>query len=110
MSKYGNKKTELYGITFDSQREASRWLALKALERGGYITDLKRQVPIELVTGIRLPGSTRKRPAIRLVVDFVYRDNKNQLIYEDSKGMETQVSKIKRHLAKALHGIEVKTV
>lgn len=110
MSKYGNVKTELYGIKFDSKREAHRWQALRALENGGYITDLQRQVPIELMTGAKIFGTNRKRPAVRLVVDFVYRDLAGQLVYEDAKGMETPISKLKRHIAKVLLGIDVRTV
>ena len=36
--KYGNKKTEVDGITFDSKAEARRYLALKTLQAGGYIS------------------------------------------------------------------------
>jgi len=36
--KYGNKKTVVDGITFDSMREANRYRELKLLERAGKVT------------------------------------------------------------------------
>lgn len=107
--KYRNKKTVVGGVTFDSKREAARWQELQMLQRAGRISGLKRQVPIELVRGVKLSGAARARPAIRLVVDFEYQEN-GQRVLEDAKGFETPASKIKRHLAAALHGLEVRTV
>ena len=44
LSKYGNKKTVVDGIAFDSQKEANRYCELKLLWRGHEIDNLKRQV------------------------------------------------------------------
>lgn len=108
--KYGNKKVTCHGFTFDSMKEAGRYGELLLMVKAGLIGDLQRQVPIHLVDGVTLPGATRKRPAIRLIVDFTYMDLKaNHMVYEDSKGFETQESKTKRHLALALRGINVVT-
>lgn len=108
--KYKNRKTVVDGITFDSAAEAKRWRDLCVLQQSGYITDLQRQVPIELVKGVKLYGEKRARPAIRLVVDFVFRIKHGELVYEDTKGMETPLSRAKRHMAKALLGIDVRVV
>ena len=43
-NKYGNKKTVVDGITFDSRKEAKRYQELKLLEKAGEIKDLRRQV------------------------------------------------------------------
>ena len=72
--KYGNKKTQFAGLTFDSKAEARRYGELQLLERAGLISNLRRQVPIELVPGVKLWGAARARPAIRLVVDFCYQE------------------------------------
>ena len=72
--KYGNKKTQFAGLTFDSKAEARRYGELQLLERAGRISNLRRQVPIELVPGVKLWGAARARPAIRLVVDFCYQE------------------------------------
>lgn len=108
-SKYGAKKTAIDGIVFDSKAEATRWMQLVQLQRLGKITDLRRQVPLELVPGVKLHGAKRARPAIRLVVDFTYIHIGAQ-VWEDVKGMETPLSLAKRHMAKALKGIDVRVV
>jgi hypothetical protein len=107
MTKYRNRKTEFAGLTFDSAAEARRYGELVILERVGKIEKLQRQVPIVLVPGAKLHGAARARPAIRLVVDFAYVESGAQ-VFEDTKGFETPASLIKRHLAKALHGIDVR--
>lgn len=105
--KYGNHKTQFAGLTFDSAAEARRYGQLQVLEKIGRIENLQRQVPIELVPGVKLWGAARARPAIRLVVDFCYLEN-GVKVWEDTKGMETPLSLAKRHMAKALHGIDVR--
>ena len=107
MKKYRNEKTEFAGFTFDSAAEARRYGELMILERVGKIEKLQRQVPITLVPGAKLYGAARARPAIRLVVDFCYQEQ-GATVWEDTKGMETPLSLAKRHMAKALHGIDVR--
>lgn len=107
MSKYGNRKTIVDGITFDSKAEAKRYSVLKLLERAGEITDLQRQVKFELAPPVRLGG--RGRPALRYIADFVYQQDGQQVV-EDVKGVITAAFRIKRHLMKAIHGIEIREV
>ncbi|MGQ3297734.1 DUF1064 domain-containing protein [Reyranella sp.] len=107
-NKYGARKTVSGGITFDSKREANRWDDLQALLRGRKISQLERQVRFVLAPGVTLAGETRKKPAIRYVADFRYFDvEKGRFIVEDAKGRDTPVSRIKRHLMKSVHGIDV---
>jgi hypothetical protein len=47
-SKYGNKRVEYDGVTFDSKKERDRYIVLKDAERQGIISDLQRQVRYEL--------------------------------------------------------------
>lgn len=42
-SKYGNKRTTVDGIKFDSKKEADRYGSLKLLERHGAISNLELQ-------------------------------------------------------------------
>lgn len=106
-TKYRNTKTTVAGATFDSRREAARWQELQLLERAGQIRDLRRQVPFELVPGVKFAGAARARPALRYFADFVYTERDKQVI-EDVKGVETPEFKIKRHLMLALLGLEVR--
>lgn len=105
MSKYGNKKTVLYGEEFDSKAEANRYLVLREKERNGEISHLARQKVFVLAPGVVIQG--RKRPPLRYKADFVYilRDGKE--ITEDVKGVVTEGYRIKRHLMMCVHGIEI---
>lgn len=107
MSKYGNRKTVVDGITFDSQAEARRYGQLKLMLRAGAITDLALQVPFELVPSVVM--GNRKRPAIKYKADFVYTEN-GQRVVEDVKGMKTAVYSLKKHLMMHVHGIEIREV
>lgn len=107
MPKYGNRKTVVDGITFDSLREAARWGELRMLERAGHISQLKRQVIYELAPSVKFSGTRRAKPALRYIVDFTYREG-DALIAEDVKGMQTKEFQIKRHLMLALLGVDVR--
>ena len=101
-NKYHNKWVEVDGIKFPSIKEAERWKTLRLMERAGEITLLARQVKIELV-----PKSNLFR-AVYYVADFVYFDKKTgKTVYEDVKGMKTDVYKLKKKLLYWRHGIEI---
>lgn len=108
-SKYGNRKTVVNGLQFDSQAEASRYSYLVVLERAGVISELRRQVPIEIAPGVKIRTNPRKSPAIRYVADFVYRKSDGNEVVEDVKGDLTPIYKLKRHLL-ALQGIHINEV
>ena len=108
--KYGNRKVVTAdGTKFDSLAELNRWGHLNMLQRGGYISDLRRQVVFEMVPSVKFAGAARARPAIRYVADFVYLEKGIEVI-EDVKGVLTTEFKLKRHLMKALLGLEVRLV
>ena len=101
-NKYGNKKTTVDGITFDSVKEASRWQELRLMERAGEIVGLVRQQKIELIP------KTKLYQARYYVADFVYFDKKKgRTIYEDCKGYKTELYKLKKTLLYWRHGIEI---
>lgn len=95
------------GTVFHSQRELTRWRELCLLQAAGEISDLERQVPIELKGMMGKICYDNKRAA-KIVVDFRYMRG-GELVLEDAKGHETQVSKLKRAIARAM-GIEVELV
>lgn len=100
-SKYGNKKTEVNGIEFDSIREANRYRQLLILKKIGEIAFLKLQVPYELNE-----GGTH---SLVYIADFVYMEAKTgEWVVEDSKGMRTASYRKKRRLMKKVHGITIK--
>lgn len=104
--KYGNKKVTNHHGTFDSVREWERFQVLMLKQRGGLITNLRRQVRFELVHGVKLAGEKRARPAIRYFADFVYVEHGQEII-EDAKGRQTPDYRLKKHLMKALLGLDI---
>lgn len=107
-SKYRNTKTQIEGITFQSGREAKRYVQLRQLETAGLIQKLRIQVPFILAPSVVIKG--RKRPPLRYMADFVYDDADGNQVVEDSKGKVTEGYRIKRHLMKSLHGIDIQEV
>jgi len=67
--------------SFDSKTEAKRWATLRLLERGGHISELRRQVPFPLMTVGKLGLATK---FAEYVADFVYVE-KGERVIEDSK-------------------------
>jgi hypothetical protein len=107
VNKFGNKKTVVDGITFDSKKEAKRYQELKLLERAKIIRNLMLQQVFELIPSVELNG--RKTQPMRYVADFTYFDDSKdgEFIVEDVKGFRTKEYKMKRHLMKWKHNIEV---
>ena len=95
MSKYGNKKVQIDRYVFDSQLEGRRYRELALLERVGEIKNLRLQVPFLLQESFKKNGKTYRK--IEYIADFVY-EEKGQTIVEDTKGMKTDVFKIKQKL------------
>lgn len=93
--KYRNKKTQVDMYVFDSVLEARRYKQLALLERVGEIKNLKLQVPFLLQESFRKNGKTYRK--IEYIADFVYEEN-GQTIVEDTKGIKTDVFKIKQKL------------
>lgn len=95
-NKYGNKKVNVGGETFDSRLEARRFQILRLLERAGEIRDLRRQVPFELIPAYT-KGRRKVRPAV-YVADFVYTDKHGRTHVEDTKGYKTAEYKLKKKI------------
>ena len=107
-SKYLNKKTECDGVVFDSKHEAARYKELKLLLSAGEISDLRLQVPYELMPATKLNGETFR--SIKYVADFVYKTKDGLEVVEDAKGMKTDVYKMKKKLMAYVHHIIISEV
>lgn len=108
-NKFKNKKTKVDGITFDSQKEAKRYLELKLLLKTGEISELKLQPIYLLQDKFRLDGKGIR--AIKYIADFEYIDNKTgKVIVEDVKGIKTDVYKIKKKLFQKRYGKDIKAI
>jgi hypothetical protein len=107
-SKYRNEPTIVNGIKFDSLREAARYRRLKEMEEAGLIGELQLQVSFVLAGAVIFADGTKKR-ALRYVADFTYVEG-GAYVVEDVKGMLTDMYKVKRHLMKAILGIDIREV
>lgn len=105
-SKYHNKKVTVDGILFDSVKEAKRYKELCLLLRAGAITDLRLQVPYELIPAQYINGKCVER-AVKYIADFVYTESGKEIV-EDAKGVRTDTYKIKKKLMLYVHGIRLK--
>jgi len=101
-NKYGAVKTEVDNTVFDSKKEACRYKELRLLEKAGDITNLRLQVPYELIP------KTKYGMPIRYIADFVYNDSLGNVIVEDTKGVKTPVYRLKRRLIAEKYDIEIK--
>ena len=70
-SKYGNHKTTVNGIKFDSIKEAERYQVLLDAQRKGYIYDLRLQHDFTLVEAYTTCTGQRMR-ALKYRADFTY--------------------------------------
>lgn len=123
-SKYGNRKTVVNGIEFDSRKEAVRYQELRLLERAGKISGLRLQEKFILIPSQREastevyksgPQKGRRKPGKLLekecsyIADFCYTEN-GEIVVEDTKGFRTEAYKIKRKLMLERYGIQIKEV
>lgn len=106
-NKYGAKPCYFEGERFASGHELKRWLVLRGMERRGEISELKRQVRYELAPSVRIAGEKRARAALRFTVDFQYLDKRGELVTDDAKGKPDTAFRIRQHLMKSVHGIDV---
>lgn len=112
------------GEEFHSKKEANRWCTLRIAEMKGLISNLRRQVPYELVPaqyeevytgevykrGPKKGQRKKKRVCVEQSVvyyaDFVY-DVNGETIVEDVKGQKLPDYIIKRKLMLYIHRIKV---
>jgi hypothetical protein len=105
--KYQNEKVTVLGIKFDSKKESLRYQELLLMVRAGEITDLKLQPVFVLAPSVVING--RKKPELKYIADFSYMEA-GYLMVEDVKSEYTKtlpVYRIKAHLMKHIHGIEI---
>jgi hypothetical protein len=111
--RYGNvRKVKIDGHTFDSGREAQRYLELKLLQKARKVTGLVVHPRIPIIFGGR-PVLLRSRGypngrRLTYVADFEYL-TAGQVVIEDVKmqsGFRTEIYKIKRALVEHM-GIKI---
>lgn len=123
-SKYHAEKITVNGITFDSKKEARRWLELTTLEQAGKIHGLRRQVKYLLIPEQRercteryksgpkkgqfKPGRVLEREC-SYYADFDYYKDGTHVV-EDVKGMRTKEYRLKRKMLLYTYQIRISEV
>lgn len=93
MSKYGNKKTILNGVKYDSKKEANRGWELELCERQKLILGLERQKHFELLPSF-IDNQGEKHRKIEYISDFYYFDVElGCYVVEDVKSVATAKDK-----------------
>jgi hypothetical protein len=122
VSKYRNKKETLDGHVFDSKKEGSVYLELKAALAKGEIKKLELQKRFELIpnqteiiTVTNKKGKTIEKEkvierAIDYIADFVIEYPDGEVSVIDCKGMRLTDYRMKRKLMRYFHGIKIKEV
>lgn len=94
-NKYGNKKTVVDDIRFDSQKEAKYYLYLKGRLMKKEIKYLELQPSFLLQDKFKYEGKTER--SIKYVADFQFIDcATGETVVVDVKGLRTDVYKLKR--------------
>jgi hypothetical protein len=96
VSKYRSQVTN----GFASKREASVAATLQALEKVGKITELKFQVPFELIPKIG------KQRSCSYIADFTWMEG-GLLHVGDAKGFRTPVYELKKKLMKWIYDYDI---
>lgn len=88
-NKYHARKTTVYGITFDSKREAEYYLLLREKQRLGEIKSIDLQPTYTLLDGFRDNTGKEQKP-ITYTADFLveYDDGRREVI--EVKGVRTR--------------------
>jgi hypothetical protein len=103
-NKYNAAGERIDGMWFASAAEGKRYLQLKSMVERNMIDNLRCQV--------KLPCVVNNRLICTYIADFAYvviddRGVGIRSIWEDVKGMITDVYKIKKKLVQAVHNIEI---
>lgn len=100
-AKYNNRKCRYDNITFDSLLEGDRYLVLKEKLSQKKIKELQVHpiYPI-FINDIRICG---------VEMDFEYVED-NKIVFEDVKGFNTDISKLKRKMFEAYYKRKVRII
>ena len=105
-NKYFAKKATQDGYVFDSLAEHKRYGELCLLKKAGAIIGTLEVHPAYSIDW----NSKEDKHICTVILDFRYRDKKGRLHVEDVKGQDNALSRLKRKLVEAAHGITVEIV
>ena len=98
VSKYGNKKTVIDDIKFDSKKEADYYCELKLLKKAGRVLTFLMQVPFNLPGGVVYKA------------DFMVFYADGQVDVVDTKGVRTAVFIMKKKQVESLYPVTIREI
>lgn len=108
--KYKNTPVMVDGIKFDSKKEAAYYATLKLREKAGEVLDIEIHPVYKLATYGKPVLYPNGRQA-RYTADFRFYDRvEERLRVVDTKGHDTDASKLRRAFVKAIWGVDVEIV
>lgn len=108
-NKYHNKKVVYNGIKFDSIKEKNYYITLKLLEQSGQIKDLELQKEYVLIPKFEVNGKIYRKTSY--FADFTFVSTKDDRIHVvDTKGVKTDVYKLKKKLMIYKYKIEIEEI
>ncbi|MEG6615368.1 DUF1064 domain-containing protein [Peptococcaceae bacterium 1198_IL3148] len=96
-SKYGSRKVEVDGITFDSKKEANKYCELKMLKAAGKIAGFNLQPEFELQPGYHDKNGKWIKP-IKYRADFEVFYPDGRVVVIDTKGFKTKEYLLKKKM------------
>ena len=119
--KYHNQKVTFDGFEFDSKKEMYRYIRLKSMQEEGLISDLRMQVPYEIIPAVYEEEKVQLKTKVKTVTkcvqraayylaDFVYKDKDGNEIVLDTKGFRTKEYLLKKKMMRAFLGITITEV
>lgn len=104
-NKFKAVKTTIDNITFDSKKEAARYVKLKLAEQCGTISGLELQPRFQIVINDIYIG--------RYTADFRYAKSDGEIVIEDVKSdatRKTEAYRLRKKIVEALHSITITEV
>jgi len=110
------------GIRHDSVAEMKRWNYLRTLQAAGYISNLERQIPMNLIlpNGVEVLSLKRRKKSkitgkithpggtlIKYKLDFRYVNKFGMVVHEEYKGHLTPQAELKLAVVQAIYGIQI---
>ena len=123
--KYNNKHVTYDGIDFDSKKEGDYYLYLKQLERNGIISNLRLQVPFEIIPAVwgektvQLKTKSKKvkyciQKATYYIADFVYivtaTGQQEVVDVKSNATKQDPIYRLKNKMMRAYNNITIKEV
>jgi hypothetical protein len=113
-NKYGAQKKTVDGFTFDSVKEANRYVELKLRQQAGEITELQVQPEYPLLIQARCDVGPYERTCVGTYrADFRYREGpQGLLVIEDVKcaATKTAVYRLKKRIVETYYGVTITEV